>query len=290
MICGRFEPKTFTSFISFLKKGITQPRRASSAVQDVVDASKEEDVEMLAIAEQDTCTALPCRVTHVSHTATAAPTSRSLLLLVLYHLNIILGHLPNINTPLLDLIRTIALYRDLLPTTRRLRHATARRKLLSPLLRHLLQVQAMRLEPGHARHVFSLVPLHPLDLDYGLCFRSAGSCFLGSGFGFLLCAVFGGTFLGVDGEGRELARYGFCDTSIQSSCKEILHSVYRCAEPFTVCGLRCRVIEDGRSRGCPDLRYTAARANRDDSSSAILRISWPCPHIRNTKAISLGRS
>jgi len=42
--------------------------------------------------------------------------------------------------------------------------------------------------------------------------------------------------------------------------------------------------------GRADLRYTAARANRDESSSAIPRISWPCPHIRNTKAISLGRS
>lgn len=71
----------------------------------------------------------------------------------------------------------------------------------------------MRLQPGHARHVFSLVALHPLNLHYGLCFRSAGSCFLGGGFSFFLCAVFGGAFLGVDGEGGELARYGFCGAS-----------------------------------------------------------------------------
>lgn len=88
--------------------------------------------------------------------------------------------------------------------TSTLSNTTPRRELLPPLLSHLLQIQAVRLQPAHRGHILPLIPLHPLYEHLRAGFLFGGALLLLQRFGFLLRRVFLGALLGVDGEGGEV--------------------------------------------------------------------------------------
>lgn len=67
----------------------------------------------------------------------------------------------------------------------------------------------MGLQARNRCDIFPLIALDTLDGDLSLSFGFRGLGFGGSGFGFFLLRVLGGTFLGVDGEGGEDGCYGF---------------------------------------------------------------------------------
>jgi hypothetical protein len=94
------------------------------------------------------------------------PSRWNLLFLILNTLHIVLWNIAvRLGQIVVDVVAQIALHCDLLASSRHLRHTTARRELLSKVLRHFLDIQAESLEALHRCDVLSLVPLDTFDED-----------------------------------------------------------------------------------------------------------------------------
>lgn len=68
----------------------------------------------------------------------------------------------------------------------------------------------MLLQPTDRRNIFPLIPLNPFDQHHRLFLPLRFSALGSGGFRFFLGGVFGGAFLGVDGEGGEGGGDCFC--------------------------------------------------------------------------------
>lgn len=113
---------------------------------------------------------------------------RPFLLLILHDLHILRRDLLHgVQHILLHIIRQIPLDRDLLALpVRALRHARARRELLPEIFRHLFEVLAVVLEAGDDGHVFTLVALDALDVDFAGGALGFGGCGFGGAVTLLL--------------------------------------------------------------------------------------------------------